>query len=369
MPDTERINGRFAGPFLLVVAAIVMTENLSSLAIPFGFLLINFLAIAIHELGHLIAGWHVGLRLKRVRIDPFRLKIDSGKWKFRVRPRLFWGFVLMSLDRVCRVRHRLIIFIAGGPAASILCGVAALIAGEISLARYDSPWPTFMEFLGAWSFVIGCVSLVPFRVRGLANDGMLLRALLFWKQEASQLIASYALSTFEKDSLFAPDYFRRWFRLTGTVTRLPTGNYYANWLAYENARDTEIAAQCLERCLTHSEWVDDNARDVLIVEAVVFTAWRRNDAAKAEVWFKRIQSLDRLHPLWQTRAKIALLCARAQFEDALTALDLGLSLIRQAPDSSERRRCESGWISWKQQIQKRVPAVAVASESSSLATS
>ncbi len=356
MPDTERVNGRFALPFLAVVAAIVLTGNLPSLSIPLGFLLINFLTIGIHEFGHLIAGWSVSLRFKGVRIDPFRIRVDSGKWKFKIRPKLFWGFALMSLDRVRHVRRRLIICIAGGPAASILCGAAAAFAGEVSLARqYDSPWPTFLEFLGVWSFVIGCLGLFPYRVRGYASDGMLLRALLFWKPEATQLIASYALSAHKDKSLFPPDYFRRWFRLASVRTKLQDGNYSENWLAYEGTREHEVAAQFLERCLADSAQMDDDQRDKLIVEASVFTAWRRHDGVKAEAWLKRIQVPDRLHPLWQARVKIALLCAGKQFEKANAELNGALSLIREAPDSGQRQRFEAEWIAWGEQIRQRTP--------------
>jgi hypothetical protein len=354
MPDTERVNGRFAFPFLAVVAAIVLTGNLPSLSIPLGFLLVNFLTIGIHEFGHLLAGWSVGLRFKGVRIDPFRIRVDSGKWKFRIRPKLFWGFAFMSLDRVRHVRRRLIICIAGGPAASILCGAAAAFAGEVGLARqYDSPWPTFLEFLGVWSFVIGCLGLFPYRVGAFSSDGMLLRALLSWKPEATQLIASYALSTLTGNDLFPPDYVRRWFRLAGARTKLQGDNHCENWLGYEAAQDQEVAARFLERCLADSARMDDDQRDKLIVEAAVFTAWRRQDAATADVWLKRIQSLDRLHPVWQTRLRIALLCANNQFEKANEELNCGLSLIREAPDTGQRQRTETEWIAWREQIKQR----------------
>jgi hypothetical protein len=354
-PDREAINGRFAFPFLTLVALIVMTGNLSFLLVPFGFLLINFITILIHELGHLIGGWCVGLRFRAVRIDPFRVRIDSGKWKFRVQPRLFWGFALMSFDRVRRVRTRLIALVAGGPLASIVSGVTAVIAGEIGLARYDSPWPTFFDFFGAWSIFIGCVGLFPYRVRGYASDGMLLRALLFRRPEATQIVASYALFTVKNDGLFLPDYFRRWFKLASVQTRLQKDNYYANWLAYENAEDPGIAAQFLERCLAEAARMDAYQRDKLIIEAAVFSAWRRGDAVRAELWVKRIQSPDRVHPFWRTRVNISLLCAQQQFENAMAELDRGLSLLRDAPDGAERQRFEAGWISWREQIQQRIP--------------
>ena len=366
--DTERVNGRFAFPFLTAVTAVVLTGNLSFFPVLFSFIFVNFLTIAIHEFGHLVAGWCVGLRFKGVRIDPLRIRVDSGRWRFKVCPRLSWGFALMSLERVRRVRARLIIFTAGGPAASILCGITAVVVGEIGLARYDSPWAAFLDFLGAWSLVIGFVGLVPFRVRGFANDAMLLRALLFSKPQATQLVASYALSTLKGNSLFFPDYVPRWFRLASAETKLQIDNYFANWLGYEAAEDQETAGQFLERCLAASALMDDDARDKLIAEAVVFTAWRRDDAAKAQVWLKRMKSLDHLHLLWRTRIEIALLCAQKQFENALTAVDLGLSLIREAPNSSERQRCEAGWVSWKQQIEQRLP-VAVAASGPCLTTS
>jgi len=100
--------------------------------------------------------------------------------------------------------------------------------------------------------------------------------------------------------------------------------------------------------------MDEDQRDQLISEAPFFTAWRRNDAVKAELWFKRIRSLDRLHPVWQARVKIALLCAHKQFAKAIAEFEHGLSLIRQSPDNAQRQRCEAEWIVWKQQIQQRM---------------
>ena len=107
-PDVERITGRFAFPFLTGVAAIVVTENYSFLVVPFGFLAVNFLAIGIHELGHLVAGRCVGLRFESVTVSPFKFGTDSRSWKFRTQRRFFRGFASMSLDKVRRVRRRLI---------------------------------------------------------------------------------------------------------------------------------------------------------------------------------------------------------------------------------------------------------------------
>ena len=104
--------------------------------------------------------------------------------------------------------------------------------------------------------------------------------------------------------------------------------------------------------------MDDEQRDTLIAEATVFVGWRRNDVAKGEVWFKRITSMHRLHPVWQARVKTALLCAHKQFEDATAELDAALSLIRKAPGGVQRERLEGAWVKWRREIQERTPVEA-----------
>jgi hypothetical protein len=104
-----------------------------------------------------------------------------------------------------------------------------------------------------------------------------------------------------------------------------------------------------------SALMDDDQRNLLALEATVFTAERRNDPAKADLWSKRIRSLDRLHPIWRARLKIALLCAHQQFEDATTELSRALTLIREAPDSAQRQSLENSWITWDEQIRDRTP--------------
>jgi hypothetical protein len=116
-PDAERFTGRFALPFLTVVAFIVFTGNLSFLIVLFGFLLVNFLVIAVHELGHLIAGWIVGLPFLGVTIGPFVAKLHRGKLELKLRPRVSGGLAFMGLTRIRRVRRRLIVLVAGGPSS------------------------------------------------------------------------------------------------------------------------------------------------------------------------------------------------------------------------------------------------------------
>jgi len=260
----------------------------------------------------------------------------------------------MSLDRVRRIRSRLAFYVFGGPAASLLFGIIAAVSGEIGLARHDdSPWPTFLEFFGVWSFFIGCIGLIPFKSLGFATDGMILSALLFRKEEALPMIASYALSAVKTGTPFSPAYVMRWFRLAARPSALQSNHYAANWLNYAAAQEEEAAAQFLESCLAQSALMEEDQRDMLIAEATFFTASRRNDPTKAAVWFNRMQSPDRLHVVWRSRAHIALLCAQEEFDQAVSELSTALALICAQPASAQREKLEAEWAAWREQIQQR----------------
>jgi len=351
-PDAERISGRFALPFLTFIGFIVFTGNLSFLMAPFGFVLIGFLTTFTHEFGHLIAGWSVGLHFQGVTIGPFIIRYRNRNWELKLRPRIGGGLAYMGLDRLRRVRQRLIVLVLGGPVASLLSGAIALVGGELARARYDSPWPTFFEFFGIFSLFIGFLSLLPIRSGRYAGDGMQLRALLFSKRDATQMIASDALSSIKAHNLFPPDYYRRWWLMASADTPVQYTRYYADWLEYEKAEDHHVAAECLERCLADSAILDNEGRGKLIAEAIVFSACRRNDLAKTVGWYERMDSRYQLDPLNRIRIEIARFCAHQQFEQALAEITRGLSIIRSAPASKQRGLCEAAWLAWHDQTQQ-----------------
>ena len=125
-----------------------MAENYPLLAIVFGAVLIGFLAALVHELGHLCAGWAAGFRFDGITVGPFVLKRLRTGLTFRIHPRLASGLTYMSMIGIYRIRRRAILLCLGGALASLSCGLACLIGGEIARAYYDSPWPTFSLFLG-----------------------------------------------------------------------------------------------------------------------------------------------------------------------------------------------------------------------------
>jgi len=139
--------------------------------------------------------------------------------------------------------------------------------------------------------------------------------------------------------------------------------FHADWLEYENAKDSQVGAECLERCLADSAILDNEGRSKLMVEAAVFNACWREDSAKAKGWSKRSLAVRQLGPLDRIRIEIALFYSSGQFDEALASLARGLSMIRSAPVSNERNRCETAWEVWRQQIEQRSSVLPATSNS------
>jgi hypothetical protein len=130
--------------------------------------------IVVHECGHLLAGWLVGFRFSRIAIGPFCLKIEHGKLKVEARGRLTGaaGYAGMHVNKVRRLRHRLLVFTAGGPAANLLA--AAAIGAVLAYSPLGSlnNWVSLPAALFAQiSLIIGLVNLIPFSVGALFSDG------------------------------------------------------------------------------------------------------------------------------------------------------------------------------------------------------
>src|SRR2546423_10977326 len=91
VPADHVVTGKFAVPFLTFVSMIVFTENYSFLVVPFGYLAIALIDVAVHEFGHLLAGWSVGLQFKGVHMGPLLLYRIRTRWAFRFRPKIYRG--------------------------------------------------------------------------------------------------------------------------------------------------------------------------------------------------------------------------------------------------------------------------------------
>jgi hypothetical protein len=98
------------------------------------FYLLSFvLTVIVHEVGHLLGGWIVGFRFSFISIGPFSLKLEYGKIKLRVvRAMPAAGYAGMHVDRVRRLRRRLLFFTIAGPLTNLLSAAGTPIVLDCS---------------------------------------------------------------------------------------------------------------------------------------------------------------------------------------------------------------------------------------------
>ena len=340
---------------ILTVAAILATRNYRLLVPAFAFWVIILCGIAVHELAHVVAGWSLGFDFKSVAIGPIWIKYESSKWTLALRGGLLSGLTFMSLNRICKARKRLIIYIAAGPAAGLLLGLIALVCLRISINR-DEPFVSLiLTCLAGSSILMNIGSLFPIRHGYYTSDGTNLKVLLCSKEGTRRILASYALEMQKRRGVDSLRLNSRWVRLASSSANVTASPgflaYRDDWNAYQHVATTERAAQFLEGCLAKSAFLNEEDRNVLIIEAAVFTARARHDTGKADIWFKRVVNPERIHPLIRLRAEATLSCASGRFDDSLRQLEEGLEVIRQAPATGILVGQEDAWLKWRGEIE------------------
>jgi hypothetical protein len=350
-PRVEKVILRGVVLFLVLVAFAIFFWNSEILLIVTGYLLLTFALIAIHELGHILAGWSVGLRLQSIGIGPLQIEREVDNWRLGLRPHLVTGFTSMSFDRILRMRQRLIVFLVGGPIASFLTSVIAF--SILPMIEQKSSLLPIVGWAGVLSFLIVIINLHPKRFGRDVSDGLKLKILLKSREGTKQLIAIHALAMLKNRNLDPAQCNRRWIRVAFSGP-LVQNTWFADMQAYKESVDSSptSAAEYLERCLARSALLDSKARDELILEATVFTAWYRDDTAKADEWYKRAVTAEHAGPLARVRVEVALHCIHRRFDEALTKCQEGILLIQKLPQS-KAALCEPSWIEWRKEIEQR----------------
>ena len=318
--------------------------------------LLSFVAaIIVHELGHLLAGWMVGFHFSSFTIGPFSLFLEYGKLRFRIRRTLpAGGYAGMHIDRVRRLRHRLMIFSAAGPAANLVS--AGITAACLAFVSSITPWSLAAELFWMLSAILGVANLFPFRLGALYPDGARMWMLLFSREKARRWLSLAGTGTQSQAGIRPRNYRRTWLDAAGRFHDESVDEFAANWTGYLAANDRKeasVAADRLERCLALAGLLGPTLRDTIALEACVFTAWFRGDADTARKWQTQVKRPKALPKLMRIRAEIAQSCARKEFANALAGWDDGYSFIEKLPQTPIKNRLRVGFLEWKAEIEER----------------
>lgn len=140
-------------------------------------LLILFIIILVHELGHLIAGFAVGLKFLMISVGPFKIQKTGESIRPGINRHLnaSGGLTLMIPEHNDPDKSKMFWFIAAGPLANFILGIITL---SIVVMLSDDQTGQTMNYIlyllfttGFISIILGLVSIIPSESHAFESDG------------------------------------------------------------------------------------------------------------------------------------------------------------------------------------------------------
>jgi hypothetical protein len=153
------------------VGIVLIRQNgILGLVLSGGALMASYaVAIAVHELGHVLGGGGVGWTARFVRVGPVCWTRLGKSWRIGWTPRSSWLTGKVETVLGPPDAWRLVVLLMAGPVANFI--LAAIAAGFVVI-----PIPFLLRCVAGLftviSFCLGAWSLVPLRERGEASDGL-----------------------------------------------------------------------------------------------------------------------------------------------------------------------------------------------------
>lgn len=162
-------------------------------------------SIVLHEAGHLLTAIVMNFEVLGICLGPVRGTCCHGKWRFELSGKLFRGSVSAVPRDSKRWRERVLVVVAGGPAATLLSG---LVAGMLLFNVAGAGWTR--AFLGALTELSCFLFLLGFVPNGrgakVRNDARLFS--IFWNDasEAQEVFLHHLIARLEIDGIRPRDY-------------------------------------------------------------------------------------------------------------------------------------------------------------------
>jgi hypothetical protein len=328
---------------VLVLGLVVMAMGPGPGGMPaaLGCVAFNFvLMVGGHELGHLLAGLAARFRPWLVVVAPFRVYRHKTGYRWGLNRPLFRPVGLVAAvpldDR--HLRRRLALFIAGGPAASLLLA-AACLAGALLV---DDLAPRPPRTVPAWwlasaAFANLCsfgFALLPARSHGMPTDGAQLLDLMVGGARADRHVLVALLSGASARGVRPRDWDAA---QLGRLLETRDGSEddaATNLLGYYHALDSgqvDRAGELLELALKQRKAYPALLRPQVFAEAAFFGARYRGDVSEARFWLARLRPGEAAGLAGQ-RAGAAVLLAEGKTTDAAARVVAAMVAAAQSPD-------------------------------------
>ncbi|MDX2305737.1 MAG: hypothetical protein NW226_23220 [Microscillaceae bacterium] len=315
------------------------------------FILVYFITIGIHELGHVLGGLWVRFKFKMYVVGPFMWKKEDNKLVFLWNKNLNigGGLALCLPTDDHNLVKRFITFIAGGPAASLLLALATLLPyGLLNMHQaqvnfWGFSGSSFMIFLGLFSSIIFLATIIPMHSGGFFTDGARILNLLGGGNKAK--LEVILLQTIAQASAGVRPREIGVHKLEDALkleTNSPFKIYVKGYLyqIYLDLGNVEQAEKYLNAYFEELHKIPGGYQASVILDKAFFEAAYKNNPEEAEELFKSAQigAVIPKHHIYKTQAAIAftknnLSEARSWIEKSLKELsktmDRGLAVVEK----------------------------------------
>jgi hypothetical protein len=293
-----------------------------------------FLAIALHEAGHVAAGLLSGFRFHLCIVGPLRLDREGDRLRLKFNPSpALWGGLAGCVPQSYGpdLPRRMLLFVAGGPLFSLL-GAAALIPA--ALLGTSSPGVSFLfTAFGILSAGMALATLIPLPSAGFTNDGARIRMLLRDGPEGRRWTALASVA-----GLLMAERPRDWpselMDLLGDGKDAESDAVHVCWLRHlwhQDRHEWEDAKLWLERGLANVDALPKAGRPGLYLSAAYFYARHGNDSALARQYLDLGQQPGLHNPKETHLVKAAVLVSEGRTDQALPELELASRALDSKP--------------------------------------
>ena len=304
-----------------------------------------FVALAIHEAGHLAAGSLVGFRMGMMAVGPIGIVRAGRRFLLRWLPPSHWGpFAFAYPVTLEGLRPRVAWYVAGGPIASLTTATVLFVVSRSIAPSAAGRTIGFIALLSACVFV---ATAQPFGTGiGIASDGARFWSLMRNTADARLDLAMFTLAGQDYGGV-RPREWKPWvLEWAATTQASPAYELVAATVGLRRAIDVDdarAAQEQVQRIRAVYARVPRMLRGDAAAASALWLAQRGNDLAAARVFLKDTDvALAESYRRWIAEA--AVLSLADAREGARTALDRAQAALSQGmgqPSALDRELVES----------------------------
>jgi hypothetical protein len=291
-----------------------------------------YVAIAIHEVGHLVAGKIVGMPPGALVIGGIVIFKSGPRWLVRFdSQRLFDGFAKVLPPKNDFRPAPFAWMVAGGPIASFLFSLTCVLG----LALYGRGTWAWIGTLYWVSIMITSAALIPFSSGLNKSDGARLWLLVRHPDQCRSWMAVLGVQTEETEGLMPREWdaalVNQMLQADASMREYP----YIQLLAFYRCIDQnneQLALEHLENALATSARCGKRLRQCLFLEAGSSSAYLRGNVIQARAWLERVGKVER--PLSTDEIEAAIATSEKRWNDALRHLGAVRSRIEHCKTDS-----------------------------------